>query len=285
MDARPILVTGAGGTVGGELVRLLAEAGADVRAGLHTMNPEVTLPAGVTPVPIDFEDPETLHAACRGAGAVYLLTPQVTSTARYVRVLVDAARLEGVEGVVRHSMHDAPHGRDALSRWHREAELIVTSSGLAHTILRPNAFMQNFVTVYAATIREQGFFRLPLGQARLSPVDARDVAAVASVVLLTEGHHGVAYTVTGPESLTGEEMAATLTSVIGGLVRYVDGPEDAVQPPRDPEGVAVSAALVGLGGEMRAGNLAAVSADTERLLGRQPRSFARFARDHRAAWA
>jgi uncharacterized protein YbjT (DUF2867 family) len=285
MDMKPILVTGANGTVGRELVRLLAEAGAEVRAGRHRLDDSGALPAGARSVVVDFDSPATLDAACRGAGSIYLLTPQLPSATAYVRAVVDAARMGGVERVVRHSMHDAPHGRDALSRWHRQAEEIVVSSGLAYTILRPNAFMQNFVTLYAPTIREQGFFRLPLGHARLSSVDTRDVAAAASSVLLSGRHDGTAYVLTGPEALTGEEMATTVTAVIGRPVHYVDEPEDAGRPPRDAEGIAASAALVELSAEMRAGKLAAVSGDLERLIGRPPASFACFARDNRASWA
>jgi uncharacterized protein YbjT (DUF2867 family) len=289
MSKKPILVTGASGTVGRELVRLLAEAGAEVRAGVHrgAGGAAVTgaLPEGVSAVELDFEAPATLAAACRGVGAVYLLTPQVPRATEYVRAAVAAARAEGVDRVVRQSMHDAPRGRDTLSRWHREAEEIVASSGLGFTILRPNAFMDNFATIYARLIRERGSFRLPLGQARLSSVDARDVAAAAKAVLLAGGaHDGAAYILTGPEALTGAEMAAIVTEVVGRPVTYVDEPEDAGRPPRDPDGIAASDALVELSAEMRAGRLAAVSGDVASLTGRPPASFARFARDHRAAW-
>lgn len=294
MSTRPILVTGASGTVGRELVRLLAGAGAEVRAGLHRAGDAGALPAGASPVVVDFDSPATLVAACRGAGAVYLLTPQVPRATEYVRAVIAAARAEGVERVVRQSMHDAPHGADTLSRWHREAEEIVVSSGLGFTILRPNAFMDNFATIYAPLIREQGIFRLPLGQARLSSVDARDVAAAAAAILLGGArrgkgraggaHNGAAYILTGPEALTGAEMAAIVTEVAGRPVRYVDEPEDAGRPPHDADGIAASAALVELSAEMRAGKLADVSGDVERLTGRPPVSFARFARDHRAAW-
>jgi uncharacterized protein YbjT (DUF2867 family) len=281
----PILVTGASGTVGREVVRLLVEAGAEVRASRHHAGDAGDLPAGALPVDVDFDSPATLDAACRGAGAVYLLTPQVPSATAYVRAIVDAACRNGVERIVRHSMHDAPHGRDALSRWHREAEEIVVSSGLGYAILRPNAFMQNFVTIYAPTIRRQGFFRLPLGEARLSSVDTRDVAAVAAAVLLSGEHDGAAYVLTGPEPLTGEEMAATVAAEIGRPVEYIDEPEDAGRPPAGAESIVASAALVELSAEMRAGNLAAVSGDFERLAGRPPATFATFAADHRAAWA
>ena len=149
MSAKPILVTVASGTVGRELVRVLAKAGAEVRAWLHRTDDLGPLPSGASSVVLDFDSPAALASACRGVGALYLLTPQVPSATEYVRAIVEAARAQGVERVVRQSMHNAPHGSDTLSRWHREAEEVVASSGLGCTILRPNAFMDNFATLYA----------------------------------------------------------------------------------------------------------------------------------------
>ena len=284
MSTRPILVTGASGTVGRELVRLLAGAGAEVRAGLHRTGDAGALPAGASPVVVDFDSPATLVAACRCAGAVYLLTPQVPRATEYVRAVIAAARAEGVERVVRQSMHDAPHGADTLSRWHRKAEEIVRFVGArVHDPAAQRLHGQLRHNLRAADPSAEPFRRrwAPRG---CSSVAARDIAAAAAAVLLGSGHDGAAYVLTGPQALTGVEMATIVTEVLGRQVRYVDEPEDAGRPPRDADGMAASVALVELSAEMRAGKLAGVSGDVERLTRRPPVSFARFARDHRAAW-
>ena len=147
-------MTGAGGAVGRELVAMLVSAGALVRAAVHRRDdlvPEEDL--DIDRVELDFAAPDTLLAAMQDVEVLYLLTPQAPQAAAQVRAAVEAARTCGVRRIVRQSLCRADTGRDTLSRWHREAEAAVAASGLAYTILRPNSFMQNFVTIYGPSIR------------------------------------------------------------------------------------------------------------------------------------
>ena len=278
-----VLVTGAGGTIGRELVAMLVAAGALVRAGVHRRDdlvPEEDL--DIDRVALDFAAPDTLEAAMDEVETLYLLTPQAPRFVEQVRAAVTAARTCGVRRIVRHSMCLADTGTDALSRWHREAEAIVTASGLAFTILRPNSFMQNFVTFYGPSIRAEDRFRLPLGAAAMSSVDVRDVAAAATAAVIEEVD-GDVFTLTGPQALTGVQMAEVLSAVNGRPITYLDGPEDAGRPPRDQDERTMAVALREFGDEMRAGRLALVTDDVERLSGRPPIAFDQFARDH--GWA
>jgi len=278
-----VLVTGASGTVGRELVRMLVAAGALVRAGHHRRDdlvPEEDLE--VDRVFVDFDDPRSLRDAMGDIEVVYLLTPQVPQAVAQVRAAVAAARTCGVRRIVRQSMFPAATGSDSLSRWHREAEAVVARSGLASTTLRPTSFMQNFVTLYGPSIRDEDRFHLPLGAAAQSSVDARDVAAAATAVLMDEVDDAV-YTLTGPAALTGPEMAAVLSEAAGRAIAWVDEPEDAGRPPRDDTERQVDRALREFAGEMRAGRLAVLTDDVERLTGRPATTFAQFARDY--AWA
>ena len=282
-----VLVTGAGGVVGRELTAMLEGAGALVRAAVHRRDdlvPEKDL--DIDRVVVDFAAPDTLIAALQDVEVLYLLTPQVPETVAQVTAAVAAARACGVRRSVRQSLCNADTGRDALSRWHREAESVIAASGLAYTFLRPNSFMQNFVTIYGPSIRDEDGFRLPLGTAAMSSVDARDVAAAATAVLIDEVDADI-YTLTGPQALTGAEMATVLAGVTGRPITYVDEPEDAGRSQDDEPGDAgpsqAGAALREFGAEMRAGRLAAVTGDVERLTGRPTISFAQFARDY--GWA
>jgi len=231
---------------------------------------------------VDFDDAASLRAAMQDVEVVYLLTPQVPGMVAQVRAAVAAARTCGVRRIVRQSMYPAATGRDGLSRWHRGAESVLGASGLATTTLRPTSFMQNLVTVSGPSIRAADRFHLPLGRAAQSSIDARDIAAVATAVLMDEVDQE-AFTLTGPAALTGPEMAAVLTEVTGRTIAWADDPEDTGRPPRDDVERAVAAALREFAVEMRAGRLALVTDDVERLTGRPATTFERFARDH--AWA
>jgi uncharacterized protein YbjT (DUF2867 family) len=260
-----------------------------VRAAVHRRDdlvPEKDL--DIDRVVVDFAAPDTLLAALQDVEVLYLLTPQVPETVAQVTAAVAAARACGVRRIVRQSLCNADSGRDALSRWHREAESVIAASGLAYTFLRPNSFMQNFVTIYGPSIRDEDRFRLPLGTAAMSSVDARDVAAAATAVLIDEVDADI-YTLTGPQALTGAEMATVLAGVTGRPITYVDEPEDAGRSQDDEPGDAgpsqAGAALREFGAEMRAGRLAAVTGDVERLTGRPTISFAQFARDYGWAFA
>jgi uncharacterized protein YbjT (DUF2867 family) len=279
-----ILVTGAGGTVGRLVVPLLVAAGAPVRAGLHDLHadPFETTP-GVEPVVLDFDDPVSLDAAFDRVRAVYLVTPQTPDSVRFVRAAVAAAKKAGVQHVVRQSVYNAETGRDGIARWHRETEGLIRISGLRHTFLRPNSFMQNFLTIYRDSILQEGAFSLPLGRAALSSLDVRDLAAAAVAALTTERADREAYVLTGPEALTGRQFAEILARAIDRPIAYRNEPEDARRAPRTDAERAESEALRELGREMRAGELARVTRGVRELAGRAPISFERFVRDH--LWA
>jgi uncharacterized protein YbjT (DUF2867 family) len=279
-----VLVTGADGTVGHELVPMLVAAGVTVRAGVRSEDDSLPVTENdAERAVIDFRAPDTLREACRDVEVVYLLTPQVPQSVAYVEAAVAAAREAGVRRVVRQSVCNVETGRDAVVRWHRRAEELVRESGLAYTFLRPNSFMQNFVSIYRDAILREGVFRLPLGDAALSSVDVRDLAAAAAAALMDDGFDSTAYTLTGPEALTGRKMATVLSAVTGRPIEYRDEPEDAGRAPRDVDERAESAALRELGLELRAGKLAAVTGDVEHLTGRRAITFEQFASDY--AWA
>ena len=113
----------------------------------------------------------------------------------------------------------------AIQRQHAETDALLQASGLPYTILRPNSFFQNLL-LSAGTIKDHGAFYLPMRDGKQSLVDVRDVATVAVKVLTEPGHEGQVYEITGPESLSYAEVAATLSRVLGRPVRYVDVPPE-----------------------------------------------------------
>jgi uncharacterized protein YbjT (DUF2867 family) len=274
-----ILVTGASGTVGSEVVKALQARGARFRAGYRTRPQNV--PAGGEAVALDYGRPETLAPALRGVETVFLLS----STVEPERNVLGAAKTAGVKRVVKLSVLGAAEEAFTFARWHRGIERAIEQSGLAWTFLRPNGFMQNVVTYMSATIKGQGALYTSAPDARVAHVDARDIGAVAARVLSEGGHEGKAYEIDGPQALTYRDIAATLTRVLGREVRCVPISDE------DYRKGAVSAgtpaeyadALVDLARFYRTGGASRVAPTVRDLLGREPIDFERFARDHAAA--
>jgi uncharacterized protein YbjT (DUF2867 family) len=176
-----ILVTGATGHVGSELVRLLAERRTPARALIHS--PDRAAPIerlGLEVALGDFDQPDTLDAAMAGCDHLFLLSPPNPRQPEQEQHLIDAAKRAGVGHVVKQSVPGAdPDAKVVFGRWHAQIEQFLAHSGLAHTVLRPSYFMQNFL-MSAQPVAEQGVLYGMTGEARISYIDTRDIAAVAA---------------------------------------------------------------------------------------------------------
>ena len=274
-----ILVTGATGKIGRELVRELGRTGATFRIGARS-----PAGAGRDAALFDFDRPDTFVEALSGVDTLFLLTSGGTD--REIPA-VDAARKAGVRRLVKLSVWGAGDDAFVIGRAHRAVEREIERSGIAWTFLRPNGFMQNFTTHKAAGIRDRGIIADATGDSRWSIVDARDVGAVAARALIADGHEGRAYALSGPEALSQPEMAQRISTAIGKPVRYVDLPDAEYRKIQIEHGVpaAYADALVDLNVYYRSGAGAPVTRDVEQVLGRRPGTFDDFARENAAVWA
>ncbi|MFN7975484.1 MAG: SDR family oxidoreductase [Acidobacteriota bacterium] len=277
-----ILVTGASGTVGREVVSALAAAGAPVRAASRKGGAG---PAGTESVAMDFGNPESIRRGLDGVDKVFLALGGVPNQAELESNVVRAARQAGVKHLVKLSVLGADSEGFSFAKLHRGIERAIESSGVPYTLLRPNGFMQNFVTFMGATIKGEGAIYQPAGMARISHVDVRDIAAVAAAALTSSGHEGKAYAITGPEALSYDDAAAMLTEALGKTVKYVDVPEAGYREGLLKWGIPADAAdaLIDLNRYYKTGNMAVVTTTVKDVTGHAPMSFSRFARDHAAA--
>ncbi len=273
-----ILVTGAAGTVGREVVRALAARGAQFKVGVRGR----PVPGAAT-VPIDFDKPETLAPALRGITALFLLSNTVAPEAGVVK----AAKAAGVARVVKLSVWGAAGERFTFGKWHRAVERELEASGLEWTFLRPNGFMQNIVNYTGATIRSQNAIYHAAGDGKVSHVHAADIGDVAAEVLTGRGHAGKAYELSGPQAIGYGEIAQILSRVLGRKIQYVslrdeDYKQGAVAAGMPPF---YADALVDLARSYRAGDFSRVSGDVKAVTGREPIPFEQFARESAAALA
>jgi len=287
---KSVLVVGATGNIGKEIVNALARRGGrEVLAAARDARKADTQfqgLSGVRAVELNLDQPDTLPQALTGADALVLVNPLVPGIGAQTRSLVAAAKQAGVARVVRCSLIGAGEPEPITeAKWHTEADEAIQSSGLRFTLLRPNQYFQNFVNARATnTVRTQGAIYLPLADSRVSNIDTRDLGEAAARVILDDSgaHDGKAYTLTGGEANTMAELAEALSASLGKPVKYVPVSEDQTRQGMLGVGMPpiIVDAILGWFGYCRAGRAARVSEDSARLLGRKPRGVTDFARDY-----
>jgi uncharacterized protein YbjT (DUF2867 family) len=281
-----ILVTGATGTVGREVVRGLAAQGAEFR--VLARDPDRAAAAlGLDADQAragDYAAPDSLAAPLEGVERMFLVAPLSPQLAKLETNAIDAAARAGVGHVVKVStlgVLDA--GDDAPRQYplHRESEAHLEASGLGFTHLRSGPWMQNTLN-FAPSIAAEGVFRGAWGDGPQPYVDVRDLAAVAVAALTEEGHAGQAYAVTGPEALTPTDVADRLSEALGREVRYVDVPVGGAHAAMLDRGMPewLAGAMAEVMARSREAGGAEVTQTVERVTGQAPRSYAEFAREH-----
>lgn len=281
-----ILVTGSTAPVGRELVRLLVEAGSEVKAGTRRPDRARSLfDPSVQVVELDYGRPATFDAAVEWADRLFLQPPPFEPDAHRTLVpLLDWAVQAGTGHVVTVSAMGMEVREDLPIR---RLERHIESLGVDYTFLRPNFYMQTFDEGFLGErIRRTGGFRMPVKDARVSLVDGRDVAAVAAAALTGREHSGRAYTLTGPEALTHAEIAGIVGAAAEREVRFETCTDEEMLGwlvgagwGRDVAGV-----VIAMYQSVRGGVREAVSPDVPDVLGRPARSFRDFAAEHAEHW-
>jgi uncharacterized protein YbjT (DUF2867 family) len=288
-----IVVTGATGTVGGEVARRLVAAGHRVR--LLTRRPErlrgMAGPhAEVAAADFDAHDGDGdgdgdgtgLAAALAGARAVFVVTRdplRPEHDERLVRAALSAGTSPRLVKLSALAVTD-PAAQDLITRWQRENEARILASGLPWTLLRPRAFMSNTLS-WAPGIRADRTVRALAGTARNACVDPRDIADAAVAALGQDGHEGRAYALTGPAALSPAEQTEQLAEVLGLPLRFAElTPRQAGEALRRRYPEPVARALLESAERQRSGAKADVAGGVEEATGRPPAAFADWAQDH-----
>jgi uncharacterized protein YbjT (DUF2867 family) len=283
-----ILVVGATGNIGGEVAQLLAAKGLPLRVlARDVAKASAQFGEGVEVVQGDLRDPASLPAALDGVEKVFLVTAMALDQVAMKNALIDAAAEAGVKHIVMSTgIGAAPDAPVQFGRWHGESQERAKQSGMDWTFVQPTFFMQNFL-MSAPTLVDHGAFYLPLGESSpVSWVDARDIAAVAATALSEPGHAGRAYTLTGPEAVSCEQIAETMGEVFDKPVRYV--PVSSEQAAASMLEMGMPEPLVEAMNELYAlgppGYLADVAPTVADVTGRPARDIRTFLTDYRQAF-
>lgn len=282
-----ILVTGGSGRIGATLVELLCAAGQRVRVLTRSAHKAQRLAVAGAEIAIgDMSSPASLDPAMSGADRVFLLSKEEPEQVKLQSNVIQAAARAGVGRVVKLSAIGADRASPLReARWHAQTEQEIAAAGMTFTHLRPNYFMQN-LRLYTQTIHE-GHLAVPLGDARVSMIDCRDIAAAAAVVLTEpgsgsgSGHHNRTYTLTGPQALSFAEVADRLSAALGRTVRYTNITMSAARAAWQAQGLPAwrIESFAEIHREFSSGFGAAVTTSVADILGRPPRTFDLFARD------
>jgi len=240
---------------------------------------------GVSSTDGDFDDPESLRRALDGVDRAFLLTNSTEHTEAQQIAFVEAAQAQGVGHVVYLSqLASDPQSPVRFLRYHGAVEAALRNSTVGWTSVRPNLILQAYIPF--APVIAQGVLQAPIGDAAVSVVDARDIAAVAAAALTEDGHVGKTYTVTGPAAVTHAEIATELGDAVGRTVRFESIPPEAFlaaltgagMPEWQAEGLVEDYA------HYDRGEASAVSPDVAQVTGTSPRSVRDFAHDYSDAF-
>jgi uncharacterized protein YbjT (DUF2867 family) len=277
-----ICITGAGGTVGSEVVKQLELVKVPFRVAYFSKEKvDAALARGIDAVIIDYNRPETLRAAFQGCDKLFLLGPNALNQTQLELNAVDAAKAVGVQYIVKQSVMGAEDEAFSLALVHRPVEKAIESSGMAWTFLRPNSFMQNVVTFMAETIKAEAVFYSASGEAKIAHVDVRDIAAVAVKALTESTHAGQAYTLTGPEAMTYDELANGLSKVLGHSIRHISLSPSDLKHGMLAEGMpeAIADRMLDLERYYREDQASRITNDIKQVTGHEPSRFMQYARD------
>jgi uncharacterized protein YbjT (DUF2867 family) len=233
-----------------------------------------------------FDDPASLRKVLSGVQRAFLVTNSSEHVEERQLRFVALAREAGVKHIVYLSqLHAASDSPLRFLRYHAAVEEALRASGMSYTNLRPNLYLQGLLMI-SRTIASEGRFFAPAGDARVSVVDVRDIAAVVVTALTRSGHEGKTYDIPGPEALTHAEMAAQLSEALHRPVAFVDLPEQAFRealrgfhmPDWQADGLVEDYA------HYRRGEASNISSAVQEVAGESPRQFRAFAHDYKSAF-
>ncbi len=279
-----ILITGATGNVGGELVKICSRENAPAVAAVTDARSANRFLADTELREFDFTRAATFAGATAGVSQVFLMRPPAISNVRRdIFPFLEHCRLIGIEQIVFLSLLNA---EKLFFTPHRQIETEILRLKIPHTFLRPSFFMQNLATTHRDEIKNNQEIFVPAGRGKTSFIDARDVASAAFLSFSAARHLNKSYELTGGQALSYFEVANILSDVLEKPVRYRNPslPSFVWRAWRQHRNLFFVLVMAIIYTTARFGQAALITDDLPKLLGREPISFEQFAADYKDCW-
>ena len=282
-----ILITGATGNIGTELVKLLASKGTSLRVVSRDEKKVAHLDPRIERIIGQLHEPSVVQRALQGIDKLFMIPVLLDPDHESDRLLIDEAKRAGVGHIVMVSSGVVRLGdKNPIGILHRQKEVFIEETGIPWTFLRPGGFMSNVLRFWLDTIKSQGKVFNPMGDGKTAPISPYDIAAVAAVALTTTGHEGKVYDLTGPELVSAHDQVRILSKVIGKPIQCIDIPVVAAAVRMKSAGLPEVAieGLSKLWTRVRKGEGAFQNNEVERLTGKPAQTFETWCHEHRAAF-
>lgn len=279
-----ILVTGATGTVGSEVLKHLLNLDVKVKAAVRSPSNKIR---DTPQIEFDYGKPDTLSNALKNVNKIFLVTPFDKFMVDNTEKLVIEAKKNDIQQIVKISVMGADVEPGIMpTQLHRMSEKIIEESQIPYTFLRPNSFMQNFVNFLGNSIKNNNVFYGSVDNAKMSFIDVNDIAAVAVHCLLYDENKGKSYTLTGSESLSYYDAAEYLTKVLGKQISYVDISDDEMAKNMKNAGMDdwTTNSLIELAKFTREGYLSGITDSVEKITGNKPKTFLEFVVENKSVF-
>ena len=281
----PVLVIGALGNVGTQVVKQVLARGGTVRAAdIDVRKLKERFGDSIEAVRFDFTDPTTYEGAFKGVQKMfYMRPPHLTNIPRDMVPSMDAAKAAGVKHVVFLSLIGIENAKYVP---HYKVETYLNEINMQTTYLRCSFFMQNLNTTHRKEIKERNEIFVPVGKAKTAFIDARDIGAVAAVALTQPGHENKNYDLTGSEGLDYWQAANIMSDILGRKITYRN-PNPLhflLETMRRGTPIMFALVMLGLYTSTRFGMAEPITNEVERLTGNKPISFRQYVMDYKDAW-
>ncbi len=280
-----ILVTGATGKLGREVVKKLIEKEEQVIAGVRDI--EKAKEMGLNDVELrefNYDAPATFKDALAQVGAIFMVAPpQDPIVYDHIKPLFDRALEYNVDKIVSLSSLGVKTGD---STGFGKVDRLIEASPMEYTFIRPNWFMQNFIRLANNGLGKKGVIKVPAGKAKTSFIDVRDIAAIAAEALAEDNHNGKTYELTGQEAIDHYQAAEIISEATGKKIQYDEITQEEFSNALKKQGMLEPRIKVNeyLFSSIRDGKTETITGDLKEALGRDPIDFKTFAEDYKASW-